>query len=462
MSARLPRIQGRRSAAPVRRAIVLLAALALGGCAKHARVAPTASAPPPPPGILAVSPTPRSVFTDYAADIWAECAEDLDAATVTTRNVYLKLDTVRIPISVSWEPATRRIHLRPLVTLALLTTYTVELSPNLESAAGVPLGTAYRWQFTTTSVRHPSAPFPADRSVESPFTTLAWAGNETTPGALAYEVYVGPDSMLVAARTQPFVYRGARALVLPRTRWIEHGANFWSVTIDNATAGERSNGPVWRFDTPVTDAPIDSVAIAASVFGYRRTGGNTGGCSTPELLAGGGYFAGIVWALNQQPQTLRLAGVRMDLTATPPYADSLPGDVSVWLTNAAMGCNTTALTSFLTDEVNGHLASGTLIGPRRVRFESDTLIAHIQASIRLRTFFGYMFRAKPLIHFESPQGVEPAAAPVLKLYYYTSIGTLPSVRAAGTPARKGPASPARGRPGFFPLDPRGVQSVNSR
>jgi hypothetical protein len=122
-----------------------------------------------------------------------------------------------------------------------------------------------------------------------------------------------------------------------------------------------------------------------------------------------------------------------------------------------------ALQTFVTDEVNGHLASGALIGPRTVRFESDTLIAHIQAAIRLRTFFGYLFRARQLIHFESPQGVEPAAAPVFKLYYYTGNGTMSAAGPGGTPPSRGrPPGRARAGAGFFPLDPRGVQSVNSR
>ena len=462
MSARRLQVIGSRFVLPIVWAIAVLGALALAGCTKNASVTPLAPAPPPPPSVSAVSPAPRSTFTAYDADIWAAFAEDLNPLSVTTRNVYLKLDTARIPISVSWEAAMRRIHVRPLVLLALLTTYTVELSPNLTTMQGVPLETPYRWQFTTTSVRHPSAPFPSDRSVESPFTTLTWGGNEATPGSLTYEVYLGPDSALVAARNLPFIYRGTRPLVLPKTRWPEHGASFWSVTIDNATAHERSNGPVWRFDTPGADAPIDSVVVGVSVFGDRKTGTSIGGCGPAELLAGGGYFTGIVWALVQQPQDLRLAGVRMDLTSTPFYADSLPGGVSVWLTTATMACGN-ALQTFVTDEVNGHLASGALIGPRTVRFETDTLIAHIQAAIRLRSYYGYLFRSKQLIHFESPQGAEPAAAPVFKLYYYTGNGIMAGAWPAGPRASApGQSSRARRGVGFLPLDRRGVQSVNSR
>ena len=443
--------------------LLLLAALALAGCNKRAAVTTAPSAAPPPPVIGAVSPAPRSTFTAYDADIWAEFNVDLNPLSVNTRDVYLKLDTVRLPITVRWEAATRRIHVQPLVTLALLTTYTVELSPNLVTIQGVPLGSAYRWQFTTTSVRRSSSPFPADRAVESPFTTMSWGGNETTPGSLTYEVYAGQDSVAVAARTDPFVYRGTRTLFLPKVRWHEHGPTFWSVTVDNATAKERSNGAVWRFDTPGADAPIDSVLVPCNIFGYRRFNSTQGACTPAELLAGGGYFCGLVWSTNLQPQTLRLADVRMDLTATPLYADSLPGDVSAWLTIAGMGCGFSVLTSFLTDEVNGHLATGALIGPRTVRFHTDTLLTHLQAAIRLRSYFGYLFRARQAIHFESPLGVEPAAAPVLMLYYFTGNGTLSRAGPAAAPA-SAPGQSSRARPAAapFPLDPRGVQSVNSR
>jgi len=429
------------------------------GCTKHEQP-PVAPAPALPPEVRAVSPAPRTVFVPDVPDIWAEFEQNLDPLSVTTQNVYLKHDTVRLPITVTWDPATRRIHVKPQVILGLLTTYTVEFSPNLATVEGVPLGTAYLWQFTTTSVRLPSAPFPANRSVESPFTSLAWAGNETTPGALTYEVYAGNDSVLVATRGLPFFYRGTRALVLPQVRWLEHGPTFWSVTIENATVGERSDGPVWRFDTPAADAPVDSVVVIATGYGYRRAGTNTGGCQSSELLTGGGYFCGVVWALFGQPQTMRLSGVRMDLTARPAYADSLPGGVGAWMTIANMACNFTALTSFTTDEVNGHLATGVLIGPRTVRFETDTLITHIQAAIRLHTYFGYLFRAKQAIRFESPQGVEPAAAPVLKLYYFTGNGTMSAERPPGS--ARGQSYPARGPRPIFPLDPGRVQSVNSR
>jgi hypothetical protein len=444
-----------------RLAAPLLALAALGACSKSSPP-PVAPAPPPPPIVSAMSPAPRSVFVPYDTDIWVEFAQALDPSTVTTKNVYLKIDTVRQPITLSWDVPTRRIHVQPQSVLALLTTYTVELSENILADTGAPLTGGYFWQFTTTSVHRPASPFPADSSVQSQFTNVSWSGNQSTPGTLVYELYAAPDSAVVAGRAIPYLYRGSKTLVVPQVRWTEHGTTFWSVTVENQTVGERSNGPVWRFQTPAADAPIDSLVVPVNLWGYRRVGTSTGGCSSAEILSGPGYYGGIQWQLAALDPTLRLAGVRMDLSATPLYADSLPGGAGVWLTLANMTCNFTALSSFATDEVNGHLATGTLIGPRTLRFESDTLIAYIQAAVRLKTFFGYLFRAAQLIHYESPQGAEPAMAPVFKLYYYTGNGTLPAPASARpAAANRAPAAPAGARR-FLPLDRGRVQSFNSR
>ena len=459
--------------APARPIVALLAApvvalAVLGACSKSSPPPVVAPAPPTPPIVSAMNPAPRSVFVAYDTDIWVEFSQGLDPATVTTKNVYLKIDTVRQPITVVWDAATRRIHIRPQAVLALLTAYTVELSENIRSDTGAPLSGGFFWQFTTTSVRHPSSPFPPDSAVQSPFTSVSWSGNQSTPGTLAYELYAAADSAAVASRAIPYLYRGSKTLVVPQVRWTEHGTTFWSVTVENQTVGERSNGPVWRFETPAADAPIDSLLVPANLWGYRRVGAAAGGCSPVEILTGPGYAGGIIWQLAAVDPALRLAGVRMDLSATPPYADSLPGGAGVWLTLAGMTCTCTGylcvpvLGSFATDEANGHLAIGALIGPRTLRFESDTLIAHVQAAVRLKTFFGYLFRAARPIHYESPQGNEPAMAPVFKLYYYTGNGTLQAQASARPAAAADTLAPPPGARRLFPLDRGRVQSFNSR
>ena len=432
----------------------LLALAVLAGCSKQESAPPLAPEPPPPPVVRAMAPEPRSVFVDYQTEIWAEFAEPLDPSTVTTENVYLKVDTRRQSIDVTWDPATLRVLIHPLTTLALFTTYTVEFSPNLAAADGTPLGTAYRWQFTTTSVRHPSTPYPLNRSIDSPYTALSFGGNETTPGSLVYEVYTGPDSAVVAARSLPYLYRGNRTFYLPRTRWAEHAANFWSVTVENTTVGERSNGAVWRFDTPAADVPVDSISVAALEWGYRRGSFFSGACSSPELFTGDNYFAGIGWAVVQQPQTLKLAGARMELSATTAYQGVLPGGAGLWLTNNFVRCSNGLVAA--TDETNGLLATAEKVGPRTVRYESDPLAIHLQASIRLRTFYGYLYRSTTPLHFVAPQGAEPGFVPVLKLYVYQLGATaeMHTGQAAGAGPRVARPHAGRGRGGVRPVTSR--------
>jgi len=330
---------------------------------------------------------------------------------------------------------TRRVRIQPLAALALSTTYTVEFSANLAGADGTPLGAPYLWQFTTTSVRHPANPYPADRGVESPFTSMAWGGNETTPGPLNYEIYAGPDSALVAARGLPYIYRGTRTQFIPAARWADHAPTFWSITVENPAAGERSNGAVWRFDTPGADAPIDSLVIGNSDFGWRSAVFSQG-CSVAELVTGRGAFAAIGWQLTSPPSTTRLAGFRMDLSSTAAYQDSLAVGCSVFYTTVAVRCANILVAN---TDANGQLATGTLIGPRTVRFQSDPLAIHIQTAVHLRTGFGYRYQSVNTVHFVAPGGNEPAYYPVFKIYYYTGNGTI-GPRPAGPAAA--PAAPA--------------------
>jgi len=422
--------------------LLALAALApLAGCGKKSAAPPTAPAPlPPPPQVSTVFPAPRSVFVDYFTGIWADFAEALDPTTISTQNIYLKVDTVRKPISLSWDAVNRRLYIQPATALALNTTYTVEFSPNLAAADGTPLGATYWWQFTTTSIRHPASPFPADRGVQSPFTTLGFGGNETTPGPLTYEIYAGPDSSLIAARGVPFLYRGTKTLYTPTLRWREHGPTFWSITVENASTSERSNGAVWRFDTPGADAPIDSVDVDLAEWGYRVPG-FFGGCLGTELITGRGDFSGISWQVSFQPQDMKLAGLRMELSATAAYQDSLPGLASVWFTTAPVRCANGLVAT--TDASSGRLANGVPVGLRTVRFDSDTLDIYVQQALRLRALFGYRYQSVNLIHWVAPRAAEVAFVPMFRLYFFTGNGTIGPGPAR--PAAAPPGAPAGGR-----------------
>src|SRR5438552_3387176 len=102
------------------------------GCSKHVNApAPRANLPPQ---VLAVSPPARSAHVQTDVAIWAEFDRDLDPATVDTRHVRLKVDTRRLPITVHYDAATRRVLIDAGGNLTLNVTHTVELEPGLRTA----------------------------------------------------------------------------------------------------------------------------------------------------------------------------------------------------------------------------------------------------------------------------------------------------------------------------------------
>jgi len=199
---------------------------------------------------------------------------------------------------------------------------------------------------------------------------------------------------------------------------------------------------VWRFDTPGADAPIDSVNVDLSEWGYRVPG-VFAGCLDVELITGGGIFSGIAWQTIFQPQTLKLAGLRMELSATAAYQDSLPGLASGWMTTVPVRCPNLLVAS--TDPVAGRLANGAPVGPRTLRFDSDTLDVYVQQAVRLRAQFGYRYQSARLIHWVAPRAPETAFVPVFRLYYFTGNGTI----------GPGPARPAAARAGGRATAPGG-------
>lgn len=422
-----------------RSAIVLLPLVLVSCTTGNSTV--TGPPPEPPPGIVSVYPAPRSAFVDYLTDIWAQFDRPLDPASVNGKTVYLKLDTVRLPAAVTYDSTTHRVRVRPVNPLALLTTYSIELSASVRAVDGQPFG-GYLWQFTTQSVRHPNNPFPADGAADSPFATVSWGGNETTPGTLLYELYSSPDSAAVAARTATLVYRGTRTLLIPRTRWHEFGTNYWSITVENQTQGERYNGPVWRFTTPASDVPVDSVDIVNGDFGYQQQVPVRVFCQTGELITGNNYRAFLSWQLVNLPSALRLAGARWVMSSTVASQDSLAGGVNVYASNNGPSCGF---------RVNGTpdfslpLAVGTPVDPRTVMFNADALTAHIEAAVRRGGLFGYFLTTPRLVHFISPFGSETNYLPKLRLWYY---------HPPSTPARAGPAPLAARAPGLRPVSPR--------
>ncbi len=427
-------------------ALTLALALLPGACSRHAPTPLQPQAPPPPLQIAAVSPPPRSSGVPCdSLEIWAEFTEPLDSTTVTPLNVFFKIDTRRLPILVRWDGAHRRIVVTPLATIRLLQTYTVQLSPNLRSLSGAALGTSWSWQFTVNSVRRPTAPAPADGTAgESPFVALAWSGNGSGDGAASYEVYAGTDSAAVAARAAPRLYAGSLTRILPRTRWAQDRPVYWAVTSINALTGEHLRGPVWRFAAVSASLPVDSlqVPLGFSDYALRGVQGSVlAVCQGTELVFGPSYVAGLAWNLGGVPSAIRLAGARLVLSATPGNEASLAASATgLWYTTGTWQCARINLSGTpATNEADGHLAAGQADAPGRVRFESDTLTAHLEACVRLTGYYGYLLRASAEVHCASE--ADPVRGPRLTLYYYR----LPAAASALAARRAGVEGVGGGR-----------------
>ncbi len=425
---------------PVRFAIVtLLLALLPAACGRHRPAATQPTPLPPPLQVSAVWPPPRSTAVPYdSLEIWAEFTEPLDPTTVTPLNVFLKIDTRRLAVSVRWDGARRRIVVSPPDIVQLAQTYTVQLSPNLRSVTGVPLGSTWSWQFTVNSVRRPRGPVPANGTVgESPFSSLAWTGNGYGDGAASYEVFAGRDSAAVAARALPVIYAGLLTHILPGARWPQDGPVYWAVNTVSPTTGEHLRGPVWRFTTVPASLPVDSLQVPLSFTNYGWLNQDNWAqtvCKGSEFLIGSIYTSGIVWDFSGVPRNVRLAGARMSVTASPGYENAVANSqLSIWYTLATWSCTRIVQGGTpQTIDPDGRLAWGRADTDGRVRFESDTLTSHIEACLRLTGYYGYMLRSNTLVSCATQTDL--LRTPRLTLYLYRLPAAPADAAARGRPA----------------------------
>jgi hypothetical protein len=224
-----------------------------------------------PPQVVAVEPLPRSVSVSDSTVVRARFVEALDPKTATSTNVFLKIDTERVPISVALEDSGRTLVMRPLHLLDLRRTHTAVLTPRLHTATGGAFDTTFAWQFTTVGVRFPAHSEPATgSSFESPVTPLYWTSTDGNVGPVEYRVWISTDSAAVAAETAPSFTTSA-AQYLPFSRWTPSVTQFWRVRVRNLETGDVAASRVWSFTVAPTDAPVDSVILPiASMGSYDR------------------------------------------------------------------------------------------------------------------------------------------------------------------------------------------------
>ena len=100
-----------------------LGLIAIAGCSEET-AAPLAPAPLPPE-IVEVYPPPRSTAIPYETTIWFRFKTPIVPTSVNPQTVFLKIDTKRIPVNVSFSDSNRVVTLRPLSDLELRRTHTV-------------------------------------------------------------------------------------------------------------------------------------------------------------------------------------------------------------------------------------------------------------------------------------------------------------------------------------------------
>jgi hypothetical protein len=398
----------------------MVALLCTLGCGSPA----TAPSPgPEPPGptparIEAVYPPPRSTGVIYDTRPWVRFAMALDTTTVDARHVALMADTRRLAIALVWEPSTKTLHIVPLERLELRHTYTIELTPSLRFADGATLGQSFTSQFTTNSLRRVESPLPMDgQGGESPFVALRWGGlTEGGYGQVRYEIHVASDPAQAADPGQPALATVLDPLYLPKTRWRQDGPNYWAIHAIHSTTGERMVGPVWRFDTLPADAPYDSVLAPFMDFTWvQRTTPNR--CTGSLLEMGPDVLCVLRWRLGPPDSTVRLAGAAFEMSAQAGTPAPGPNGPSVWYaTSTWTACDATYPGPPFTDEAEGRLADAFARTPNVIRFSSDALAAHVEATRRLGGLYGYLFRSGVTRRYVAPFAA--GGDPVLWLYYY--------------------------------------------
>ena len=395
-----PRVHRRFAAG----ALLLLGLAA--GCGKGTQP-PFAPAPSPASQIVAVFPVARSTGIDYETGIWVRFSEPLDPASVNERTVFLKLDTVRIPVELTYDGLSRTIHLKTLRRLELVRTYPVEITRGVLTAAGPPLAEAFFWQFRTNSLRHLTEQTPASgTSRESPYALMQWTRTEPSAGTIIYEVYVGDDSTLVAARSAPPARIVAAPYYLPPRSWGLARRVYWAITATNQTTTERLVGPVWRFETLPAGLPVDSLSVSPDHSGWINIPQNRSGCNG-SMASGPSYNDGIHWPLREQAGGLKLAGARLVITTSNINLSVIRPSIRP-IPNPWTPC----VFSFNSPQVVYlDLAAGFQIGTAgRFALESESFAAHVEAAARYGVIYGFSIGSAVDASWNN--------RPAMTLYYY--------------------------------------------
>ena len=400
---------------------ILALAASFSGCSKHA-TEPTAAAPPPPAAeLVATQPAARSAGVLYDTEIWGQFSLPLDPRTIGPTSVFLKLDGQRNAIGVTYDGFTRRILLKPAVTLALQRTYTVEFSTSIHTSDGTPIAPGVFFQFTTNSLRRVPYDFPAQGALEGPVTSLGWGGVTGPNANILYEIYASTDSLAIERRSAPPLARFVFTRLVPDRAWSLGATVFWAVTSENQTTHERLPGPVRRFRVVDPSTPLDSLTIIARDHGsFDGRVRNTAYCNRPELPCGPNFNGSIHWDYTALPPAVHFAGATMRLFTSDGFAGTiLAAQPTVWMAqNEWIACSVGSPGPPF-NESTGLLASGVEASVTEADFSADRLAALLEAQYRGRTLvYGTLVRAEVNTSFQSTLAPDVTLRPQVVVRFY--------------------------------------------
>ena len=393
-------------------ALLLGFAATLPACSPRRLTGPVPNAPGPPE-VVAVYPAPRASRVPYDVQPTVRFRAALDSTTVNARTVFLKLDTRRIPASITLTDSARVILIRPLRELDLRETYTVRLSTELRTTEGGHLAAPFSWQFTTVSVRLISAPQPANgASYESPVATLFWRPTDSNAGPVEYDGFRGFDSTMVA-RADRSDFTVPNAHYIPAERWPMGAHVYWRIRVRNLETGESSDGPVWSFTVAPATAIVDSLFVAPVAYGYWDGVRAVWRCGA--LLTTATLVAEIVFAYGALDSTTVVDDAYIAMPGSDPTNTSR--DQELWATSQEwVPCDARYAGP---PPTNDELAAGVWDGGGRVMFASVGLAAHVQNRIRRRAgFFDYALESSQLMMYTPGE----SGAGLHARYYRTSGG----------------------------------------
>lgn len=234
-----------------------------------------------PPEVIAVAPESGETEVNAGASVLVTFNEPLDPATVTTANVQLLDGGTPVAVTVSYESGLNAIRITPTGSLAVETTFTIQVSTGIEDENGVALAVPYTSSFTTAA------------------GYMIWA--PTPPQTVNYDTGGSVELGLRFQSSQAGNITQIRFYKSPADSLSTHTVTLWTPGGDvlgtGTTSGETASG--WQtavLDTPVAISSgttyVASYLASAGHYSYTLNGLSSAVTNGPlTAVAGGGAYA---------------------------------------------------------------------------------------------------------------------------------------------------------------------------